>query len=401
MGGGVVVDVIGILEDGTVIITSGNGIQFFVDAPDDFDPLLHERLLYTEGEQLLERPTPPVEYTTFIGTVETVLEDGVVVSVGDSLVKVPAPVSADEGNTVEATFRQGIVRVISETRLRPGASTSGSELSVFKTDPERITDTFGSFAGYRHVVERAQQLIELQIEKRELLEQLGARPIKGVLFTGHPGTGKTMLARIVAKASGATLYQVSGPQIVSKWMGDSEQLLRTIFDDAATQEKGAVIVFDEIDAIAGQRDNDSHEASKRLVAEFLTQLDGLGQRGKVIVVGTTNRPEDIDVALTRPGRFDWHINFDLPDEGDRLAILEKEAERMTIAAPLPHAWLAGLTAGWSAADLTAVFKEAALLAAADDRGSLLVEDYAGGFDRVVTTRRTRLDNRRSATERPQ
>ena len=150
---------------------------------------------------------------------------------------------------------------------------------------------------------RARELIEVPLRNHEALSAIGARPIKGVLFTGEPGTGKTMLARIIAAQSGAAFYEISGPEIFSKWYGQSEELLRKLFQAAAKHDK-AIIFFDEIDSVAAQRGDESHEASKRVVAQLLTLMDGFTPDTNVVVIAATNRPQDLDVALRRPGRFD-------------------------------------------------------------------------------------------------
>lgn len=177
------------------------------------------------------------------------------------------------------------------------------------------------------------------------MKAIGAKPVKGVLFTGAPGTGKTHLARIIADVSGAVFYQVSGPSIVSKWVGDSEETLRRLFEDAAKREC-AIIFFDEIDSIAARRSSDSNGESKRVVAQLLTLLDGFKPDSNVIVIAATNRVEDIDEALLRPGRFDWEIAFDLPTERDRLEILKMKAGELQVGDELPiDDLLARLTVG--------------------------------------------------------
>ena len=168
--------------------------------------------------------------------------------------------------------------------------------------------------------QRAHELIEVPLQNREALSEIGARPIKGVLFTGKPGTGKTMLAQIIAHRSEAKFYRISGPEIFSKWVGQSEELLRKLFDKAAGSDK-AIIFFDEIDSVAAQRVDASHESSTRVVAQLLTLMDGFSSKANVVVIAATNRPQDLDVALLRPGRFDWEIHFPYPDQSDRVDIL--------------------------------------------------------------------------------
>ena len=216
------------------------------------------------------------------------------------------------------------------------------------------------------------------------LESIGARPIKGVLFTGAPGTGKTHLARVIADQSDAAFYSISGPEIISKWVGDSEGNLRKLFDDAAAKGR-AVVFFDEIDSLAEKRSEESHEASRRVVAQLLTLMDGFEQsKANIIVIAATNRPEDIDPALRRPGRFDWEIEIPMPSLADRRQILRVSMSRLNVSHPseMPLDDIATRTEDWSAARLTSLWTEAALLAAGDGRGSLHTEDLVGAYERL-------------------
>lgn len=195
--------------------------------------------------------------------------------------------------------------------------------------------SFDDFGGLPQVVERAKELNELPLERHAELTTIGAKPVKGVLFTGEPGTGKTMLARIIAHVADATFYEISGPSVISKWVGASEQVLRAIFDDAA-KNAPSIIFFDEIDSVAGRRTEEAHEASKRVVAQLLTLMDGFTADQRITVIAATNRPQDIDVALRRPGRFDWEIEFPLSERDDREAILRVSAAGLRCDEPLPY-----------------------------------------------------------------
>lgn len=292
------------------------------------------------------------------------------------------------GNTVHATPTAGVVRVLSESpiRLLDTPELDEAEIDKFrycaKSGAQPDFDDFGGLVG---VVERARELIEIPLQKHQELSGLGARAIKGVLFTGEPGTGKTMLARIIASQTDAAFFQISGPEIFSKWYGQSERVLRGVFE-AAGKEERAIIFFDEIDSIAAKRDDESHEASKRVVAQLLTLMDGFSADSTVVVIAATNRPQDLDVALRRPGRFDWEIEFPYPGEQDRQDILSKAARHLKTEGPLPHEWIARQSRGWSGAELAAIWNEAALLAVKDERGTIREEDYIGGFERVGRAR---------------
>ncbi|TKJ98513.1 ATP-dependent 26S proteasome regulatory subunit [Plantibacter flavus] len=328
-----------------------------------------------------------------VSVVTRVLDDGSVLIEGGISIKVIQNDTGEEiqaGNTVEYNEIDGVVRVVSETPLRAGGHGESIDIDDVRRDylwkGENLGEGFSDFGGYPDVKERARELIETQLERRDKLNEIKARPVKGVLFTGPPGTGKTHLARIIARESKADFYLVSGPSIISKWLGDTEDTLRKIFEAATMSESGrAIIFFDEIDSIAERRSGDSHESSRRLVAQFLTLMDGFDDKGKsVIVIAATNRADALDPALTRPGRFDWEIEFGLPDLSDRLEILQVRSRQLTTRGVLPLEDVALLTEGWSAADLTAIWTEAALVAASDDRSAISPEDVAAALDRVAS-----------------
>ena len=267
----------------------------------------------------------------------------------------------ENGNTVLAGDTQGVTRVLSEAPIKyiDFPQVDESVIDQFRSKhPDESDLGFDDFGGLPAVVARARELIEVPLRKNELLSVIGARPIKGVLFTGEPGTGKTMLARIIASQSEAAFYEISGPEIFSKWFGQSEELLRKLFE-AAAKDKRAIIFFDEIDSVAAKRGDESHEASKRVVAQLLTLMDGFTSNTNIVVIAATNRPQDLDIALRRPRRFDWEIEFPYPDEHDREDILSKTARRLCISDPLPHGVIAAKSIGWSAAELTQIWSEAA------------------------------------------
>lgn len=350
------------------------------------------------GDQGWE-PAPVSTWTepNSIAVVRRIIEDGTVLldaSLGIRTTHNDRNVPISVNNTVEYNDVDGIVRVVGDSPIR--SRDFGMDADDVQKE-YRITNsgdgpTFDDFGGYPSVIARARELIETQLEQRQKLDEIGARPVKGILFTGPPGTGKTHLARIVAHESKADFYLISGPSIVSKWVGDTEETLRRIFEAATASDSGrAIIFFDEIDSIAERRSNDSHEASKRLVAQLLTLMDGFDDKGKsVVVVAATNRVESLDPALTRPGRFDWEIEFGLPTLQDRLEILRVRARQLKTAVDLPLEDIAFLSDGWSAADLTSVWTEAALVAAGDARGEIAAEDVAQAYERAANRPRRTL-----------
>ena len=343
-------------------------------------------LVNEDGRQRAEKlPSSAWPDQLWVGVVRIKSEDITVITAGGQNRKVltKTDVEYDVGNTVEAGDVQGVVRVLSKTpiNLIDLPSLDEGVLDEFIWKPSDGTELgFDDFGGLEEVVARARELIEVPLQNHEALSEIGARPIKGVLFTGKPGTGKTLLAQIIAHQSGAEFYRISGPEIFSKWVGQSEELLRKLFDRAADSDK-AIIFFDEIDSVAAQRDDASHESSTRVVAQLLTLMDGFSSKANVVVIAATNRPQDLDVALLRPGRFDWEIHFPYPNQSDREDILFKTARRLQTRDPLPHRDIAAKTEGWSAAELAAILTEAALLAVEDGRRRIDEEDYIGGYQR--------------------
>ncbi len=335
-----------------------------------------------------------------IAVVRQILADGEVIvedALGLRLASNDPNVQIAVNNTVELSDSSTIVRVLAEKpiRMRDFGANADDVHREYLFDTSGKSLSFSDFGGYPEVVSRARELIDTQIRCREQLDKIGARPVKGVLFTGPPGTGKTHLARIIAHESEADFYLVSGPSIVSKWVGDSEDTLRKIFEAAVSSQSGrAIIFFDEIDSIAEERTGDSHEASKRLVAQLLTLMDGFDEKGgNVVVIAATNRIDALDPALTRPGRFDWEIEFGLPTLFDRLAILEVGAKRLNAAPYLPLEDVAALTYGWSAADLSSIWAESALIAAGEGRDRIDAEDVAQAYERIASRPRRKVERR--------
>lgn len=189
--------------------------------------------------------------------------------------------------------------------------------------------TYEDIGGLKNELARVREMIELPIRHPELFEAIGVEPPKGVLLYGPPGTGKTLIAKAVANESGASFFSIAGPEIISKYYGESEEKLREIFEEAE-RKSPSIIFIDELDAIAPRRDEVTGEVERRVVAQLLTMLDGISSRGQVIVIGATNRPESIDVALRRPGRFDREIEIGVPSEADRVEILKIHTKNMPL-----------------------------------------------------------------------
>ena len=233
--------------------------------------------------------------------------------------------------------------------------------------------TYENVGGLRDEVQRVREMIELPMKHPEVFQKLGIEPPKGVLLHGPSGTGKTLIAKAVANESGANFSSIAGPEIMSKYYGESEQRLREIFEDAQ-KAAPSIIFIDEIDSIAPKRGEVTGEVERRVVAQLLAMMDGLKERGQVVVIGATNRVEAIDPALRRPGRFDREIEIGVPDRAGRVEILQIHVRNMPIAEDVNLEDLADRTHGFVGADLNALCKEAAMRALRRYLPDLTTED---------------------------
>ena len=221
--------------------------------------------------------------------------------------------------------------------------------------------TYEDIGGLKEAIQKIREMVELPLKHPELFERLGIEPPKGVLLYGPPGCGKTLLAKAVANETNAHFISISGPEIMSKFYGESEQRLREIFEEAK-KNAPSIIFIDEIDAIAPKREEVTGEVEKRVVAQLLALMDGLESRGKVVVLAATNRPNALDPALRRPGRFDREIEIGVPDKQGRLEILQIHTRNMPLAKDVDLNRLAEITHGFVGADLAALCREAAMKA---------------------------------------
>ncbi|MEK6925184.1 MAG: CDC48 family AAA ATPase [Nanoarchaeota archaeon] len=219
--------------------------------------------------------------------------------------------------------------------------------------------SYEDIGGLHNEIELIREMVELPMKHPEVFQKLGVGAPKGVLLTGPPGTGKTLLAKAVANETDSSFFSIAGPEIMSKYYGESEKHLREVFESA---EKNApsIIFIDEIDSIAPKRGDGTDQTEKRIVAQLLTSMDGLKSRGQVVVMAATNRPEDIDSALRRPGRFDRELQINSPDERGRKEILKIHTRGMPLDKDINLDELANKTIGFTGADIEILCKEAAL-----------------------------------------
>jgi transitional endoplasmic reticulum ATPase len=256
--------------------------------------------------------------------------------------------------TVSKTRPHGIIKVTTETRLTILNEPAPEGKGLPRT-------TYEDIGGLQGEIQRVREMVELPLRHPELFQRLGIEPPKGVLLHGPPGCGKTLLARAVANESEANFYSINGPEIMSKFYGESEARLREIFQQAQ-QNAPSIIFVDELDAIAPKREEVTGEVERRVVAQLLALMDGLSGRGNVIVIGATNRPGALDPALRRPGRFDREIEISVPDKKGRYEVLQIHTRGMPLAQDVDLQKLSGITHGYTGADLSALGRETAMKA---------------------------------------
>ncbi len=258
--------------------------------------------------------------------------------------------------TVVSTAPKGAVIVNEKTRIVVKDTPKKQQTAKVQRGHQITYDDVG---GLDEELRRIREMIELPLKHPELFERLGIGAPKGVLLYGPPGTGKTLMAEAVANESGAALFSVRGPEIIGQYYGQSEERLREIFKEAA-ENAPSIVFLDEIDSIAPNRNDVYGEVERRVVAQLLTLMDGLDDRGNVIVIGATNREDSIDPALRRPGRFDREIEIGIPGRKSRADILPVHLRDMPLTPEVPPEKLASLTQGFVGADLAALCREAAM-----------------------------------------
>ncbi len=295
----------------------------------------------------------------------------------------PEPFVKGQTIAVDSDGRPGLV-LSSKPIDRFGRAEDDLDPASFIHTPGDVT--LDDFGGSSVLVERALELARVALDPGQRLREIGVNPVKGILFSGPSGTGKTHLARVLSKELGTRFYLIDGPEIVNKWVGESEQRLRALFQHAE-EHAPAIIFFDEIDSIVTSRGDDASEHSGRLVGQFLTALDGFKASQGVLVIASTNLPGALDTALLRPGRLTFKLEFDgSPSPEDRLKILRASARKVRGSEHADWDVLVKATEGWSAAELAMIWTEAGILAVVDKRDELCTEDITAGLVRAARNR---------------
>ena len=270
------------------------------------------------------------------------------------------------GDTISLNTQMGSKIQFVITNTKPSKPVIVTENTLFKlgsltksVDSSVPRITYDELGGLKNEVQKIREMVELPMRHPELFDKIGVEAPKGVLLYGPPGTGKTLIAKAVAGETNAHFISLSGPEIMGKHYGESEEKIREIFTQAE-ENSPSIIFIDEIDSIAPKRDEVSGELEKRIVSQLLTLMDGMKSRGKVVVIAATNRPDSIDPALRRPGRFDREIEIGIPDNDGRLDILSIHTRGMPINEKVNLKQIAKTTHGFVGADLEILSKEAAM-----------------------------------------
>jgi len=303
-----------------------------------------------DASKVVLAPTQPISFSqSFVEYVKDWLMD--------------KPLSRGETISVP-TYVGSIDFVVVSTQPSQSVRVTGRTSLEIRQEPVKETAvvpkvTWEDIGDLEDVKEKIREIVELPMRHPEVFQHLGIEPPKGVLLYGPPGVGKTLLARALANEIGAYFTSINGPEIMSKFYGESEQRLREIFEEAE-KNAPAIIFIDEIDAIAPKREEVTGEVEKRVVSQLLTLMDGIKGRGKVIVIGATNRPDAVDPALRRPGRFDREIEIRPPDAKARKEILQVHTRNMPLAEDVDLDKISEQTHGYTGADLAALAREAAM-----------------------------------------
>ncbi|UCH87933.1 MAG: CDC48 family AAA ATPase [Thermoplasmata archaeon] len=328
--------------DGIIRRNAGVGIDDNVEI---------EKIPVVDAKKITFAPTQPVKIMGGEDYLRHLLE-GQVFTKGDSL-------------TINVMGRQLDLVVASYSPSKDAVILTAGSKVIVSNKPAQESElnlprvSYEDIGGLEDEVKKVREMIELPLRHPEIFDKLGVEAPKGILLHGPPGTGKTLLARAVASETNANFSSLSGPEIMSKYYGQSEENLREIFKNAE-ENAPSIIFIDEIDSIAPKRDEVRGEVEARVVAQLLALMDGLKSRGKVVVIGATNRPNALDPALRRPGRFDREIEIGMPNKHARLEILQIHTRGMPLKRDVKLLKLADLTHGYTGADLEALSKEAGM-----------------------------------------
>lgn len=374
-----------------IIAELGSGRILVCDYPEDSSPQVGDAIFLDGDYKFVDiAGVGGLGRGNSLGVVELKTDSRVVLNTGVNLITVDNPHNIDikTGYTVEYTNAGTIREVIEKSPIR-AISDSGPDINIFdfiadlRVPAEDLDVGFSDFGGMSSELYDVQRRMDVLLNSRESLQQVGTQTRLGAVFHGPPGTGKTHFARILAAESDATFYRVRGPEIVTKWVGETEEILRALFEDASENEP-SIIFFDEIDSLGGERGSGQNQQfGNRVVAQLLALLDGVDQATEgLLVIGSTNRLDDIDDALLRPGRLNWKVEFVKPNFEDRTEIFNALRSNYEINDEISSEDVAAQTEGWTGADLEALLDEAGVACVNDNRLEITWMDLMISHERV-------------------
>lgn len=386
----IVVRVIRAEDDDLLLVEWGSGGIDVLEHPEDLSPCQGDAVLVDQNNQVSTIINPVgAERGNSVGVVKKVLGDRAVVDSGGrlSIYDIASGVSVDVDNTVEISDTGVIRDCIDKSPIQRDFQISEETdieeyIDGLKYSSEELSVDFEDFGGMWDELEHVQKRVDLMLNNRDELEQIGTEPNLGALFHGKPGTGKTFFARILASESNADFYRIRGPEIVTKWVGDTEEILRALFEDAKENEP-SIIFFDEIDSLGRERESGPNQQfGNRVVAQLLSLMDGIDQQSEgLLVIGSTNRIDDIDNALLRPGRLDWKVEFQMPDYQGRVEIFDSLREEYHVADSVDATEIASMTNGWNGAELESLLDEAGMVSVDADREEITMTDLRISYER--------------------
>lgn len=381
------------IEGSSAVIKGGNGTLMRMNLPTSPDLDVGDVVLIDgqtgEFVELVSRNG--LDRRNTIGVVEEILNGDILVNANGVIRKATNPegLSIGKGNTVELTDADTVYDVLSDDPVS-AISSSAEETDVeaiigsLRKSSDDIEVGFEDFGGMSDQIRQVQERMELFLQERERLEEIGVETNMGAVFYGLAGTGKTHFARILASESDATFYRIRGPEIVTKWVGDTEEIIRALFEDASENEP-SIVYFDEVDSLGSERgENVNQQFGNRVVAQLLSEMDGFDQRDdSIMVIASTNRIDGVDDALLRSGRFDWKIPFRKPTPEERVDIFDVLRRQYEVSDDVSSEQIAGITDGWTGAQLKALLNEAGAICVADGRTEIKLVDLLRSFDRMV------------------
>jgi|AntRauTorcE11898_2_1112593.scaffolds.fasta_scaffold00709_3 transitional endoplasmic reticulum ATPase len=391
-------EIIGSEPDRLVLVTRENGMFGVFEYPDSESLSIGDTVLvevYGDGVVFDKKVfSGGLNRGNTLCVVEKADEDRIVVNTGTRLTTVANGTEENPqvGDTVEISNANTIVDIVQNEPLRalPSAhadSESSKFIDNLRNKSDDIDFTYADFGGGSARLEQFKQRVNLFLNQREALADIGTDLQMGAIFYGEPGTGKTHFARILAAETDATFYRIRGPEIVTKWVGETEEIIRGLFEDAADNSP-SIMFFDELDSLGSERRGGANQQfGNRVVAQLLSLMDGFDQSDEgILVIASTNRLDDIDDALLRSGRFDWKIKFPLPDYEGRVEIFDSLTNNYEVSQDIDSQQIARITEGWSGAEIDGLLDEAGLIAVDKNRGGsneIRLVDILESYERIA------------------